>query len=113
MRPGCGEDIEDKVGAQRPGHAPAEEAARKDVDDEGDVHEASPGRHASEARDPELIRPGRGALTVDTLTTVAVQNSVFPVMDHELAHPENNSALAVAVIARTPGCFNRRSAEIA
>ena len=26
---------------------------------------------------------------------------------------ENNSVLAVAVIARTPGCFSRRSAEIA
>ena len=27
--------------------------------------------------------------------------------------PGNNSVLAVAVIARTPGCFSRRSAEIA
>ena len=26
---------------------------------------------------------------------------------------ENNSVLAVAVIASTPGCFSRRSAEIA
>lgn len=27
--------------------------------------------------------------------------------------PENNSVLAVAVMASTPGCFSRRSAEIA
>ena len=42
------------------GDAPADDAPREDVDDEGHVDEAAPRRHVGQVRHPELIRPGRG-----------------------------------------------------
>jgi hypothetical protein len=48
--------IEDEVGRQGRGDAPPDDAARKDINDERDVHEATPRRDIREIRDPELIR---------------------------------------------------------
>src|SRR4051794_6185287 len=38
------QSIEDKVGMRRPRNAPADDAAGENIDDEGHVHEALPGR---------------------------------------------------------------------
>ena len=59
------ERIEHEVGPQRRRDAPADDAAREDVDDERDVDEAAPRRDVREVRDPELIRPRRGEVPVD------------------------------------------------
>ena len=44
--------IEDEVRAERSRHAPADNASREHVDDEGDVDEAPPRRDVGEVRDP-------------------------------------------------------------
>ena len=64
---GLFERIEDEVGAQRGRDTPADDATRKDVDDERDVDEAAPGRDVREVRDPELIRTGRGESPLDQI----------------------------------------------
>ena len=46
-------------------HPPAHHAARKHVDDERDVDEATPGRDVREVGDPALIRTSGHALAVD------------------------------------------------
>ena len=58
------ERVQDEVRPERRRHAPADNPAREDVDDERDVDEAGPGRHVREVRPPGLIGPrGRkGAL---------------------------------------------------
>ena len=43
---------EDEVRAARIRHAPADNASREHVDDEGDVDEAPPRRDVGEGRDP-------------------------------------------------------------
>ena len=47
--------IEGEIAAERAGHAPAHDAAREDIDDEGDVGKAAPGRHVRQIRDPEVV----------------------------------------------------------
>ena len=50
--------IEDEVRMRRPRHPPADDAAGEDVDDEGHVDEALPGRHVGVSRPEELhLRP--------------------------------------------------------
>src|SRR3954452_14001700 len=50
--------IEDEVRMRRPRHPPADDPAGEDVDDEGHVDEALPGRHVGVSRPEELhLRP--------------------------------------------------------
>ena len=48
--------IEHKTGLRRARYPPADDTTREDVDHEGDVDEALPGRHVGEIRNPEGIR---------------------------------------------------------
>src|SRR3954471_15681262 len=48
--------IEDEIRMRRPRHPPADDAAGEDVDDEGHVDEALPGRHVGEIRHPQGVR---------------------------------------------------------
>ncbi len=47
--------IEGEIATERAGHAPAHDAAREDIDDEGDVGKAAPGRHVRQIRGPEMV----------------------------------------------------------
>src|SRR6478735_265612 len=58
------QSIKNEGGMGCPRHPPADNAAREDVDDEGGVHEALPGRHVGEIRHPQSIRLRRAELTV-------------------------------------------------
>jgi hypothetical protein len=57
--------IEYEVGAQRRGDTPADDAAREDVDHEGDVDEAGPRGDVRQVADPELIRSRRDEVAID------------------------------------------------
>ncbi len=48
--------IEGEIAAERAGHAPSHDAAREDIDDEGDVGKATPGRHVRQIRDLVLSK---------------------------------------------------------
>jgi hypothetical protein len=61
------ERVEDEIGPQRRRHAPADNAAGEDVDDEGDVDEAAPRRHVGEVGHPQLVGPGRRKLAIDEI----------------------------------------------
>jgi hypothetical protein len=50
--------IQHKPGMGRGRHAPADDAPREGVDDEGHVGETLPGRDISEVRHPQAVRPG-------------------------------------------------------
>ena len=52
--------IEHEVGAGRARHPPADDPAGEDIDHEGHVDEARPGRDVGEVRDPQHVR-ARGA----------------------------------------------------
>src|SRR5215470_4877723 len=64
------ERIQDQVSMHRAGNAPADDAARKHIDDEGHVDETRPGRDVGEIGDPELIRPHRGELALDQICRI-------------------------------------------
>ncbi len=49
--------VEHEVGLHRTADPPADDAPREDIDDEGHVHEALPGRDVGEVRHPKLVRP--------------------------------------------------------
>jgi len=49
--------IEHEVGLHRTAHPPADNAPREDIDDEGDVNKALPGRDVGEVGHPQLVRP--------------------------------------------------------
>ena len=49
--------IEDEVGLHRTADPPTDDAPREDIDHEGHVHEALPGRDVGEVRHPQLVRP--------------------------------------------------------
>ena len=57
-------------------HPPAHHAARKHVDDERDVDEATPGRDVREVGDPELIRTSGHELAVDEVHGAAALTGV-------------------------------------
>ena len=59
------ERVEDEVRPHRGRHAPADEAPREHVDDEGDEDEATPRRDEREVRQPQLIRPRRHKPAID------------------------------------------------
>ena len=61
------ERVQHEIRPQRRGHAPADNPAGKDIDDERDVDKARPRRHVSEVRHPELIRPRGLKLAVDQI----------------------------------------------
>ena len=49
--------VEHEVGVHRAADPPADDAPGEDVDDEGHVQPALPGRDVGEVRDPQLVRP--------------------------------------------------------
>jgi hypothetical protein len=57
--------VEHEVGLHRGAHAPADDAPGKDVDDEGHVHKALPGRDVGEVAHPQLVRPLGAELSID------------------------------------------------
>src|SRR3712207_5746928 len=57
--------IEHEVGPGRARHAPAHDPAGEDVDYEGRVDEAAPGRHVGKIRDPQPVRALGLELPVD------------------------------------------------
>ena len=57
--------IQDEIGAQRRRDPPADDVPSEDIDDEGDVHEAPPGRHVGEIGHPELIGADRDEVAID------------------------------------------------
>src|SRR5215467_7476029 len=61
------ERIQDQVRMHRAGDTPADDAARKHIDDESHVDEPRPGRDVCEIGDPELIRPNGGELALDQI----------------------------------------------
>jgi hypothetical protein len=61
------ECVQHEVRPQRRGDTPADNPARKDVDDEGHIDEAAPRGDIGEVRDPELIRSRRGKVAVDKI----------------------------------------------
>src|SRR3990172_5799420 len=58
------EGIEGELGAERARHPPADDPAGKDVDDEGGVAEAGPGRDVRQIGHPEPVRSGRAEAPV-------------------------------------------------
>src|SRR5512134_2726642 len=61
------EGIEPEAGVGCARHPPADDAADRGVDHEGDADEARPGRDRGEVRHPERIRPWRLELPVDAI----------------------------------------------
>src|ERR1700730_12718444 len=59
--------VEHEVGVRRSGRAPANEAPRVRIDDEGDIDEARPGRHVGEVGEPKRIRALRLELPIDVI----------------------------------------------
>src|SRR5262249_37411437 len=64
------ERIQDQVGVHRASDAPADDAARKHIDDESHVDEPRPGRDVCEIGDPELIRPNGSELALDQICRI-------------------------------------------
>src|SRR5262245_19101410 len=60
--------VEDEVGDQGRGNAPPDDTSGKDVNHKRDVREAAPRRDVGEIRDPELIRPTRGEVSINQVT---------------------------------------------
>jgi hypothetical protein len=56
--------VQGQVRAQRPGNLPANQEAAEGVDDQGHVHEAGPGRHKGEIRNPQLVGSLHGEITI-------------------------------------------------
>ena len=59
--------VQDQFGVHRARHAPADDAAGEDIDHEGRVDEAGPGRRIGEVGHPQLIRPAGLELPVDAI----------------------------------------------
>ena len=57
--------IEHKAGVSGPGDPPADDAARKGVNDEGDVDKSRPSRDVGEVADPQGVRARCFELAVD------------------------------------------------
>src|SRR5690606_28986439 len=49
--------IENQIGTRRTRGPPADDAPGEDVNHEGDIDKATPGRDVGEVRDPQLVRP--------------------------------------------------------
>src|SRR5262245_53138970 len=64
------ERIQDQVRMHRAGDTPADDAARKHIDNESHVDEPRPGRDICEIGDPELIRPNGGELALDQICRI-------------------------------------------
>ena len=80
----------------RAGDTPADDAARKHIDDESHVYKPRPGRDVCEIGDPELIRPNGGELALDQICRIirpvaadggsafgAAHNSLQPERSHQ------------------------------
>src|SRR4249920_3800120 len=79
--------IQDEAGMGCPADPPAHDIAGVDVDHEGHVDEAGPGRDVSEVSDPQLVRRWRVELTVH-LVEWARRRLVGERAVHRVAGPE-------------------------
>src|SRR4030095_9793682 len=61
------EGIQHKVGRQRRGDAPPDDAPREHVDPDRHVNKTAPRGHVGKIRDPELIRWRRGEVAIDEI----------------------------------------------
>src|SRR5215470_9722240 len=88
--------IQDQVRMHRAGDTPADDAARKHIDDESHVDEPRPCRDVCEIGEPELIRPNGGELALDQICWIfrlvtddsgsafgAAHNSLQPERSHQ------------------------------
>ena len=57
--------LDDDVGLEAGGHRPADDATAPDIEHDGEVEEAGPGRHVGDVRDPELVRARGGEVALD------------------------------------------------
>src|SRR5262245_20055760 len=64
------ERIQDQVRMHRAGATPADDTARKHIDDESHVDEPRPSRDLCEIGDPELIRPNGSELALDQICRI-------------------------------------------
>src|SRR5262245_27007864 len=62
--------IQDQIRMHRAGDTPADDAARKHIDDESHVYESRPGRDVCEIGDPELIRPNGSEQALDQISRI-------------------------------------------
>ena len=89
--------IEHEAGVRRARHTPADDAAGEDVDDEGDVDEAGPGRDVGEVRDPQPF--GRGALNC-RLTRSSGQGAAASLMVVRTLLPRTTPCRPIVRISR-------------
>src|SRR5215204_2636137 len=84
--------VQDQVGVHRAGHAPADDASRKDIDDECHVDEPRPSRDVSKVGHPQLIRSGRAELALDqvcrTINAVLTDRGPALAPAHDPLQPE-------------------------
>src|SRR5438128_2661894 len=58
---------QDELSPEMGFHRPADHASAPDIEDDGEIEEAGPGRHVGDVRDPQLIRARAGELAVDEI----------------------------------------------
>ena len=101
--------VEHEVRLHRTADPPAHDAAREHVDDEGNVHEALPGRDVGEVRDPELFGPLGTELPIDPVQRawhLGISNggphrlAAAHALQPELAHQPLDGARATATPSR-------------
>ena len=73
------EGVEHEFGGHGGGGSPADDPAGEDVDDEGDVDGAGPGRDVGEVGDPQLVRGGRGEVTIDQIGSPGIALEMSPI----------------------------------
>ncbi len=100
LRHGRVERIQHQLGPQMHCHRPADDLAAQDVDDDGEIEKANPGRDVHDVGDPELIRGDRGKVALDEVrcrlggavahgrhAELATANAGDTRLTHEPRHP--------------------------
>lgn len=64
---GLFESVQNEICMSCSANAPADDAPREDIDDEGDINEAVPGLYIREVRDPKLVRRACVELAIDKI----------------------------------------------
>ena len=59
--------VQHEAGVSRAGDTPADDAPRKDVDDEGDIDETGPRRDVGKVGHPQGVRTRRFELPIDAI----------------------------------------------
>src|SRR5487761_1023900 len=109
------ESFDHQLGVEGGAHGPADNAAREDVEDDGQVEPAFPGPDEGDVADVLLIRPGRREVTVHQigrhgqggvalggLSIAAPVRAFDPQLVHQAAHPLAGAADVVVVSELVP-----------